>query len=457
MKKIFFILPLLFLGIFLLPHLSFAMSSTTWTYPLSGDMLQSSGTVINFSGDGGFTRFWNFYDDTGTLITGGSFGTTGGAVGGSCVNGSCTEDAATYCSIGACRIVSDVEDETAYAQLVSGIVCYSDTASGTLDCTPPAPTPSISLIGPISGSSLPNFLNWIVKFNVATSTNTLYSIRIDYGTSTAYGYSDIFPASFQGFQETAGFFDLYNTIRKGVSLTDGTWHVKATLQMVDGDTCPQWSPCAVTNVDTGDISFTIDNTLPAVTGAYFGTSTDPTVAQLYAQYAVEMTNPSNPASFFGSTGILATSTPFQTPSSTCTAPDGITDVGGGINYALCETVWALFYPSSISYATLQGSFQNLEAAPPFAYVFVPLQAMQTAGNNLASSTPQDLNYHLALGGYDNIIPSSTIIVVSPDELNNLMGTSTEGVALHQQWFQTEDYAMLLLLIAMAAIMIIKFG
>jgi len=280
---------------------------------------------------------------------------------------------------------------------------------------------------------------------------------LDYGTSTAYCYTDRFPYYFSGTQETAGYLDILNTIRKGVSLSNATYHVDAHLQMVDSATCPNWTPCSPIDISTGDIVFTINNALPTITGTYFGTSTDPSTSQLYAQYAVEMTNPSNPASFFGSTGILATSSPFQTPTSTCTAPADWTDIGGGINYGLCETVYGLFYPTNTSYATLQGSFQTLEAAPPFAYVFVPLQAMQTAGNNLASTTPQNLNYHLALGGYRNIIPSSTITVISTNELNNLMGTSTDGIALHQQLFTVEDYVMLLLLIAMAVGIILKFG
>lgn len=453
MKKYFFSLSIIVIGIFIIPGFSHADGYLYYNASSSG-----SGTYTYGGGGANGCLAWT---DPGLYFYASSSATqTGSQASNDCNTASAGSNATS--AIFAYPTANHIAGYDAPNLFSISFDTYEGNSiyfSSSSNPVPPGPSPSLSLIGPKNGTTLQNFRNWLVKFNVATSTNMLYQIVLQYGTSTAYGYTDYFPLASQGTETTAGYLDIYDTITKGITLPDGTYHVDATLQMVPANVCPNWVPCEPIYVSTGDITFTISGSAPALTYSYFTTSTDPNEIQQASQYVVEMKNASNPQNFFGSTGITASSTATSTgETANCIPPQGLTDFGGGINWGLCEVAFTLFYPNNTSYANLQTAFQNFQETPPFAYIFIPLRAMQNAASNLASTTPQNLTFQLNDdAGAPGIIPANTITILSTDEFQNLTGSSTQGLLMQEELFHTEDYAMLILLIAFCVGIIIKYG
>lgn len=210
-----------------------------------------------------------------------------------------------------------------------------------------APIPSISFVYPLNATSTSDFLNWKVRFNVATATNRLYQIQINYGQGTStQPYVDIFPTALQGSQITAGYLDLTTILYKHIKLFNGeNISAQAHIISVNADVCPNWTPCSITDTASDIINFTIDSA-KQITIQTITSSTNPLIIQQAAQTVIDVTNPANPSNFFGDTGITATTTissSSQIAASFCTPAADWTDIGGVSICRLCHNQLS-FYP-----------------------------------------------------------------------------------------------------------------
>lgn len=174
---------------------------------------------------------------------------------------------------------------------------------------PPPPLAKVALVYPFNGSSTPNFRNWLVKFNVATASDTYWSIHMEYGQSTSSigTYTDIFPVPNSNYssQATAGFNDVYITMQKSLTFNNGeNWCARPTLYL---DNLPDFSDLLSQQKIVGDVvCFTIDNSLQITPSIFLNnTSTFPNITpQQAGQFVVQLTTPSNPQNYFGSNGLL---------------------------------------------------------------------------------------------------------------------------------------------------------
>lgn len=109
--------------------------------------------------------------------------------------------------------------------------------------TPPAPDPSISLLWPQNNTSTPNFSNWYVKFNVATTTSYYYQVNVFYGVnSSSLIYSDQWPRPLSSYPEGLGIsgnLDLNIFVKKSIAFYSGeTFCAKAALQRNNTNVSP---------------------------------------------------------------------------------------------------------------------------------------------------------------------------------------------------------------------------
>lgn len=345
---------------------------------------------------------------------------------------------------------------------------FANTAFAfNLASNPPAPPvvpQTLQFEYPFNGTSTPNFRNWLLSFNVNTSTNRLYQLQINYGTSTgANTWQDIFPSLSGTQQSTAGFLPIRTTVQKGVAFFSGeTIYARALLQTVDANTCPNWIPCAPIVTTSTEISFTIDNTktinaytfLDNASSSLYATSSA-AIANNFstaAQFAVQVQNPVIPNNFFGSTGVSATSTLASTTralAAQCPPPADWTDIGGGLYYAGCSVINFLFVPNP---EVQQGYYDNVNALTntfPFSLLWANYTVLgNTLNTQTVTSTPITIT--------DAPSPDGSTSTWVMNDLNTIPQTDNFGRVLfgaRQAWYNFFISLVMGLLVLMVIIII----
>jgi len=424
MKKYLLILPLLFLGIFLMPHFSFAdtlnfSTSTpgvaTLSYTQSGAGTITSWTInpatcyVNCT-NANTTPGTGELEIAGIVVSSSTMPALGNAMIG-------TSTASGTWNIADGQSVSLVISWPYELDGMSGSVTGSNLVEASA-----TPLSNLHFVFPVQGTSTGLFSPWILS---ASSTNPgdTYVTRVAW-TACPIG---------AGASSTACTPMLYNDAQQtgaqiqanGISIPRVDWSFDFQNNV------EVFAYSQIQDINSGillqgdSINFTllsIPNSSPSSTLATGGIYTY-YISTGNGTYAMATTT-----SGYAATNALGTST----ASAYCPPPG---DPSGYIGYGICQAAIFIFHPTQSVQNYMQSGATNLEGAMPFSLAFGFLNAVQSSTS--VAPTENDIAYTISAGSAGNVALS----LVTSSTLSTSFGTANKNLI-----FQWEDYLIWLMVL-----------
>jgi len=259
--------------------------------------------------------------------------------------------------------------------------CMVDTGSSG-DCA--GSTPGVSVPAyfnfPTSTYSGPDFSNWQIQLN-GLATDTTYYGEIDYQPGDVFTYvqkiySDKFTASVSS---EGGTVNINWPVQKNIANSLYNYQNHDT-------TSSDWIALLYVSTSSNMTGLATSGQVTFNITPYSSCSPTSTPTGYYAAMA---------GPFFWNYYQFSGSQQCQTLASTtgnlyapdCTPAASWTDIGGGLNYAICSAENKLFTPDKGLSDSLNTSFQNLKSTPPLVWLLAGPNAV-TAMSQTSSGTEQ---------------------------------------------------------------------
>ena len=290
-----------------------------------------------------------------------------------------------------------------------GYATYSLTAVG-------APPSSVSFAYPTPGMTTAPFNNFVLTFGNLTSTDE-YGVSINYFIpQTSYSNWTPMQTLLGGQLENYGLAVPRTAL--GLSTAASTTPEVAIAYLYDLQNfqIPDALPPFVVATGTTEFGQIAAN----MNGGGNGTTT--------YLYVLPFGNASTgiTAVVTGTTtipiGYVQNSTPVGTVyAPSCPAPTGITDIGGGIYWALCNAGYILFAPQTSIQTYLSNSYTAFQSAFPFSVIFGLHNLFSEA---VASGTTSGAStISLTMPAFVPTIGGDTLTLVNSSTLKNAIGTN----------------------------------
>jgi hypothetical protein len=273
-----------------------------------------------------------------------------------------------------------------------------------------APTPSMSFVKPIDGSSTILFDNFILKGSNLTSTDQ-YTIYQEWQI----------PINQSHFQNSQTF--------TGAQLANGV------LMPFTGfpNVCPNGNVCSFVGIPVSSQAYLFDNATDPNSLNYIASTSisfqiDPQ-GNTTSTTSVLLHNFVSPTGTVSQTTSTVNNNPFistgKNISSFCPSPQDITDIGGGIYYAACATFSFIFNPNTIpqSVSFLSDALNNIKTVPPFSPFFV---LANEASGTLGGIAPTSTGVSIGIRGFDN--ENVNLVTLNSSTFYGGFGNATSGTA-----------------------------
>jgi hypothetical protein len=476
MKKYLFILPILFLGIFLLPHSSFAATNyfdnvaggTSGTRQLSGGGIEACYTytgitqtitayiaikIISNTGIDPAISF-NLQDMTAsTLVAEYKLPVSGDDqnngltglfwLGGKLTNGTAINITLVHGDCYAPNVYSYGTDMIAMANSNNDTVVFSlsdstSTALCTVNNSCTLPVPTVSFLYPTNGSTVSAFTSYQLLISNVTSTD-IYTGTVDNyifsndGNMTYYGQQFCSTGS-----ATTG--NTTGTISVARYNTDGT---SACTVIDSSNGIPSNTTSTIIESTANILQTSLGNLTRVATETSTWTYLIPTNGT-----PINITNVLNGTVTIATTTFTTVQNNSADTQQICTRPSDWLNAGSDIDYIGCAFVNIFVYPHSFSQNLAQAGFNQIQSDVPFSFVYSAVNGFESSSVSLESATSSNLAFSfLSSAGKSGIIPTSSISVISQTAYSSLLATA--GGTSQSDLFTVEDdifYFFLLCLI-----------
>lgn len=323
-----------------------------------------------------------------------------------------------------------------------GFYCLATTLAEAQTCSDTPTGPSISFLFPVQSTSTPWFSSWLFNLSGLIATHT-YTAQVHWQLPNEYPnisfqptYGPVFGDQSAPFSGTStGVLAIPHPTRdlqtlNSVSAPHNDYIVNATVYLND---VTVGGPFINSNFISYDQFLNLQVGNSTVGGQpVVGTST-------YIITGVDSFGNVQNTSTINDTVVGQSA---ATSTTACLYPaGGITDIGGGIAFGLCNAGQFLFTPSGNFTAAFQSGLAQFQATFPFSLVYGIHNTLASSTNEFTASTTDSIDIPVP----EQLTPyiSSTVALVNSSTINNIVGGGTNGDTFHALVFAIEGGIMIL--------------